>query len=333
MRYRWRTITLLLAALSSCSIAVSGNNTEDSKGSADHPLISRYQHSHIIQYSQIDYDTYDLATGPIPANAERNARPPIQPLAGKITTLIYQANSAEHSVLQIYRNFEQAFQQAGVKALFSCANQDCGKEFPRQLFAKSAGHERYRRLDPSNIKRSSQYYFFTGQLQHQDHTAYITLMVSKRPSKRALPLITLDVVEIKAMATDLVTLTPDALSQSLSAQGRVVLDGILFDHNKATLQAASDNALQAIADYLTQHPQQNVFIVGHTDNVGRYQYNLTLSQQRAAAVAAALTQRFAIAAKRLQAVGVGEVSPLFSNQNAAGQAKNRRVEMVLMEPD
>ena len=79
---------------------------------------------------------------------------------------------------------------------------------------------------------------------------------------------------------------------------------------------------------LKAQPALKVLIVGHTDNVGAVDANLTLSQGRAQAVVAALVPR-GIAAGRLQGRGVANFAPLASNATEEGRARNRRVEMVL----
>jgi OOP family OmpA-OmpF porin len=68
-----------------------------------------------------------------------------------------------------------------------------------------------------------------------------------------------------------------------------------------------------------------VYVVGHTDNVGGYEYNMGLSQRRAEAVVKELTTRHGIPATRLRAVGPGPVTPA-PNETEEGRAKNRRVE-------
>jgi len=55
---------------------------------------------------------------------------------------------------------------------------------------------------------------------------------------------------------------------------------------------------------------------------------MTLSKQRAEAVVNALTTKYRIAAARLQAGGVGPLSPVATNRSDEGRAKNRRVELV-----
>jgi len=71
-----------------------------------------------------------------------------------------------------------------------------------------------------------------------------------------------------------------------------------------------------------------IYVVGDTDNQGEYDYNLNLSNRRAAAVVKALIDDHGIAQTRLIPVGVGPVSPVASNRTEEGQALNRRVELV-----
>lgn len=84
-----------------------------------------------------------------------------------------------------------------------------------------------------------------------------------------------------------------------------------------------------MAQALGTAPDARVFIVGHTDNQGDFENNLVLSQRRAQAVADALSTRFGIAAKRMTARGVANLAPVAPNDEEAGRARNRRVELVL----
>jgi OmpA-OmpF porin, OOP family len=71
-----------------------------------------------------------------------------------------------------------------------------------------------------------------------------------------------------------------------------------------------------------------LYIVGHTDNAGAFDYNIGLSERRAAAVVKELTAKHGIAATRLKAAGVGMLSPVAPNDGEEGRARNRRVELV-----
>jgi outer membrane protein OmpA-like peptidoglycan-associated protein len=107
-----------------------------------------------------------------------------------------------------------------------------------------------------------------------------------------------------------------------------VLDGIVFDFDKATLKPESKAALDAIADYLNANPNDNFYVVGHTDSKGTYAYNSKLSSDRARAVADALKKEYGIASARLDPYGVGPLAPVFSNVSDGARERNRRVELV-----
>jgi OmpA-OmpF porin, OOP family len=105
-----------------------------------------------------------------------------------------------------------------------------------------------------------------------------------------------------------------------------ILDKIYFDTGKATLQKRSNGLLDNIAQVLTVHPEiPLVQIEGHTDNVGKPETNLKLSQGRAEAVRDYLVKK-GVAKERLNAKGFGQDKPTQSNDTVAGKEANRRVE-------
>lgn len=105
---------------------------------------------------------------------------------------------------------------------------------------------------------------------------------------------------------------------------------ILFDTNKATFQQRTYPVLEAITAILKEYPSANFSIEGHTDSDGKDAANLTLSENRAAAVKNYLIEK-GIAASRLSSKGFGETMPIDSNKTKAGKANNRRVEVKLVK--
>jgi flagellar motor protein MotB len=120
----------------------------------------------------------------------------------------------------------------------------------------------------------------------------------------------------------------DVLYDALTARGRWVTQGILFEIGKADLKPESRPVLKEIAATLQKYPELKILIEGHTDNTGTAAGNLTLSDARAAAVKAALVADFAIAADRITTRGMGDTQPAAPNTTATGRAQNRRVEVV-----
>lgn len=131
------------------------------------------------------------------------------------------------------------------------------------------------------------------------------------------------------MPTGLISV--DEILQGIQNQGKVALYGIYFDSGKAEIKAESNQTLQAIQQFLQQHPTINLYVVGHTDYTGSLSNNISLSEQRAKAVVRALVER-GTDGKRLEAQGVGPLAPVATNSVDSGRQLNRRVELVLSRP-
>lgn len=137
---------------------------------------------------------------------------------------------------------------------------------------------------------------------------------------------TLDMIEKQAMQQD-VAANAEALKSGLADAGHVEVPGIFFDFGKAVVKPESEAALKEVVNMLRVNPGMKVWVVGHTDNVGSVDGNLTLSAARAAAVVKSLLQ-MGVDLKRLAPHGAGPYAPVASNASDEGRARNRRVELV-----
>jgi OOP family OmpA-OmpF porin len=108
----------------------------------------------------------------------------------------------------------------------------------------------------------------------------------------------------------------------------VAAKNILFVTGSAKLQKSSYKGLDDVVKIMTENPGMSLKIDGHTDNVGKDDYNQTLSENRAASVKTYLVSK-GIDESRITAEGHGETMPIADNKTAAGRQKNRRSEMVL----
>jgi outer membrane protein OmpA-like peptidoglycan-associated protein len=111
----------------------------------------------------------------------------------------------------------------------------------------------------------------------------------------------------------------------------LTLGDVLFDVDEASLKAGATQSLSRLVTFLKEYPDRQVLVEGHTDSTGTAQYNLGLSQRRADSVVQFLTLN-GIAQERTIARGYGKAYPVAGNDTPAGRQRNRRVEIVILDP-
>lgn len=100
----------------------------------------------------------------------------------------------------------------------------------------------------------------------------------------------------------------------------------LFDTDSATLNADGRSMMDSLFTALSEYKGiTGISVIGHTDSVGTEAYNQALSEQRAASVAAEISTQYPGA--RIDVRGMGESSPIASNDTPEGRQQNRRVEI------
>ena len=108
--------------------------------------------------------------------------------------------------------------------------------------------------------------------------------------------------------------------------------GILFGFDKSDLKGEAKSNIQKLVASLNNNADTDILVIGHTDNVGRAEYNLGLSERRAASV-----RSYAVAqglnASRIRTEGRGASEPIISNETEDGRTQNRRVEIVIVAND
>jgi outer membrane protein OmpA-like peptidoglycan-associated protein len=111
---------------------------------------------------------------------------------------------------------------------------------------------------------------------------------------------------------------------------RLVLkeDAVRFDVNKSTLTTQAKANLDKLVPVFNSYADTNIEIFGYTDNTGKPEYNLTLSQKRAESVKAYLISK-GLVASRFKTTGFGIADPIASNDTKEGQSQNRRVEFAI----
>lgn len=109
-------------------------------------------------------------------------------------------------------------------------------------------------------------------------------------------------------------------------------DRVLFEVDKSDLNPEASATLGRISTTLAAVGIKGATVVGHTDSTGADDYNLALSQRRAASVKASLSAA-GMAPDRIRAEGRGETQPIASNETDEGRAQNRRVVIIVSPED
>ena len=110
----------------------------------------------------------------------------------------------------------------------------------------------------------------------------------------------------------------------------VTLGDVLFASGQATLVEGARSSLEEVVDLLQTEPDKKIRVEGHTDSLGDADANLLLSEQRARAVLEALVS-LGVESDRISALGMGEDFPIDSNDDEQGRARNRRVDVILLD--
>jgi len=126
-----------------------------------------------------------------------------------------------------------------------------------------------------------------------------------------------------------VTITKRGLVVSLKEAG-------FFDSGSAVVKPQSLTAIAAIAETLNNYSNE-IRVEGHTDNVPiktpQFRSNWELSTTRSNNIMHVLSESYGLVSERFSTVGYGEYRPVDTNDSPEGRAKNRRVDIVLLNAE
>lgn len=319
----------LLVALAITVTAVS-SYAQDSK--KDHPALSRYKGAEIaerdgkIAYNQADYAPYVLGID----NQERENVRGFQryfkeyiDLEGKLTRIQYKVDKSE-GLFKVFKNYKMALKDAGYKILFETSEKESSYPFWNE--------DVYHRENGINAIKGGRFKvpfgragfrYIAAKGVYKGNNIYFAIMITQQSGNI---LITQDIIEVNPMESGLVT--AKKIKDNIKLSGFVSIYGVHFDTGKWNIKEKSKPALKEIASFLKRDQENKYFIVGHTDNTGKFSSNMTLSENRAKAVMNALINDYGVKAEQLDAYGVSSLSPVTSNSTDEGKARNRRVEIV-----
>lgn len=303
----------------------------DADGCEDHGALTRYPGS-VLEWCKTDnYLPYRIPIGPVTGYRTIGEWLDVE---GRVTRNFYSLKGADRTHPEVWKNYKDALEAAGFEIIAegmypgrNVANDIGGGSWLGIYYSANP----WGRAGPVNklvsgTSSSGGTGAVFGKKDRAEDTLYVLVSLEQHSSDEVAALVT--VIETKAAETGLVVANAEAMGKDIVELGRTVLDGLYFDHDKATLTPESAPALQEIAALLKNLADKSFYVVGHTDSTGTFAYNMKLSADRAEAVRSALVTDYGIASERLQAAGVGPLSPVFSNSSDGGREKNRRVELV-----
>jgi OOP family OmpA-OmpF porin len=329
-----RCRTVFLAATLLLSVGAAAQT--EVAGAKDFPLIKRYEGSRLIGYDSRSFDTVKLLLGKLKLGD--NGQPAVdavREVEGRHTRLLYLA-PPERSALEVFRNYEADLAAKGFAVLYKCSGEEAcesfGAEIYRILYPPTAALQN-NELSKVAFNVPAEPHYLAATLARPEGQVSVSLYVAVDrgnafPETKDRVAVLLDVVEDKPMEAKMVTVDAAKMAKDIAATGRVALYGLYFDTDKAELKQESAPSLAEIGKLLKAQPDLKVYIVGHTDNVGVFDYNMSLSQRRAKSVVDQLIKSYGIAPERLKPAGAGMIAPVASNDDEAGRSKNRRVEIV-----
>jgi len=345
------TLAALLVAFT-VSAADKPLTTTDVTGSKDPSYLGRFTGSKIASYFAVDFDEMNLPLGKLnPAQPEardlhnNRVMEPVKKihLEGKRTHIVYVLPVGA-SPLAAIRNYQNAATSKGGKTLYECKDTDCGGGqslvsggstqsiatllWPPEKFTDKAGTAPY---CVQTQRFSEQRYTALEFPTNHAYAAVLAYMIKSTDDCKNFDshtVVMVDTLEVQGMAQTMDIPNADEMGNAINNSGRIALYGILFDSNKADIKPESKSTMDEIGKLLAANKSLKLLVVGHTDNVGGFAANLDLSKKRADAVVAQLITHYNITPARLQSFGVSYASPVASNANEDGRAKNRRVELV-----
>lgn len=105
---------------------------------------------------------------------------------------------------------------------------------------------------------------------------------------------------------------------------------LLFETGSSKLTPQAKTQLNELGDVLIKYPTNKITVLGHTDDVGSMTLNEMLSEKRANAVRDVLQEK-GVPESQLRSEGYGETQPLVPNTTKSARAKNRRVELKIVD--
>lgn len=304
-----------------CLVAPGLHAAEDVDGAGDHPLVPRLADSWVFTFQRSEFDRKSIPTGPWADDGFES----VETVEGEYLEFTYRFEDGDITTLRVKSNYRRMLEEAGFEILYAASNDELAYR-DGVGFLLQGDFDRPDRRCCSASNSSDVRYLAARHPEEGVLMSMVTFEAQLGMGTVAL----VDVVTPEAMdfATEHQPLTTDEMESGLVQDGRVAVRNIRFAFDSDEILPESADALQTIADLMREQPELRLLVVGHTDNVGDFDYNLRLSMERATAVVEHLDGELGIDRDRLQSAGAGMMAPVTTNRTEEGRTENRRVELV-----
>lgn len=253
---------------------------------------------------------------------------PSQILEGNITRRAWRIDSSGLTTLQVIAPLRAQIENLGYALAYECEDTSCGGFDFRFAVEVLPG--------PNMYVNIAAYRYLTAFKGPRDAPLEAITVLATVTSATAYVQI-IEAVAEGGIGQNQVVAPGTAPTVSLPAeiggiveQGFVVLEGLDFSVGTTDLGPGPFASLEQLAEALAENTSLRVALVGHTDTVGGLDVNISLSRERARSVRTRLIERYGVDASRLDAEGMGYLSPVATNLTAEGRRQNRRVEAIVL---
>lgn len=276
------------------------------------------------------------------SDSEQNARValPVSPFSdGNLTTEVTEGGKSLNvwktprtGTDDLLGDLRAQLEALDYEILFECHTRECGGFDFR--FALDVVEEPLMHVDLGDFR------YLTARQRIDEDAGVIGLLISRSPERGFVQITSVSPSQtaepIVAVSTKLgdtgADVAPASLGDLLIEKGSAVLEGLTFNKGSSNLDGSPAQSLSDLAAFLTENPDRQVILVGHTDASGSLEGNVSLSRKRAASVVQRLVETYGVRPAQVAAEGVGYLAPRASNATEEGRDQNRRVEVVLTEP-
>ncbi len=326
-----KKVTLIFAVIalmiSTNLFAQDAPRSKDKEGAKDYPGISRYKGAVIQEYNIINYTDFYLGLDK-PVGKDFLGHGKFFNKYIKVKGKLYNNQyliPLEEGVMKVYENYKNALTKAGYSILYEEHNEnEC---FYSDDYYCRDGFSKFTRDAYGFSCNDQDYYYIVAKGVRDSLDIYVNLFITT-VGNYGKDFVSVFQSVIETVPLELGLVKAENIAQNIETTGHSIFYDIHFASGSAEIDIKSDNQINEIAKYLKAHPDKKYYIVGHTDNVGEFASNMTLSENRAKAVMNELITKYGVNTEQLKAYGVANLSPVASNLTEGGKARNRRVEIA-----